>query len=65
MNSLQKINFEGSEYFIDFRLQEIRLVNCPGISIKFSELSDKKLKEQIRIIRAIHSDPVFMEGLDN
>jgi hypothetical protein len=61
---LPKIDYKGEEYFIDFKLREIRSVKSAE-PIKFTELTDEKIKSEIRKIRASVSTSVYMEGLDD
>lgn len=48
MNELKRIFYEDKEYFVDYRLSEIRDVKEPWSSIRFEDIADKDLLKQLR-----------------
>jgi len=64
MSALPQIKVKGVDYFIDFRLEEIRPVNMPFISIYFDDLDDSQ-KKAIRGIRAERGPNAYIKTLDN
>jgi len=63
-NALPQITIEGVNFFVDFRLEEIRPCNAPFLSIYFDDL-DEKYKAEIRKIRAIKTSYGHIKTLDN
>jgi len=63
-NTLPMICYRDVEYFIDFRLQQLRPAHEPHKAYPFVYLYDEELKAQLRGIRAEFFTPCFMEGLD-
>jgi hypothetical protein len=63
--ALPHFHHDGIDYFIDFRLEEIRPVNAPWQSIPFVFLCDEEMKAQIRGIRFDHWGQCYMAGLDD
>jgi len=64
MAALPQINISGVNYFVDFRLEEIRPVNAPFLSIYFDDLDDTQ-KKAIRGIRAEKGPNAYIKTLDN
>jgi hypothetical protein len=64
MAALPQINISGVNFFVDFRLEEIRPVNAPFLSIYFDDL-DEQYKKAIRGIRAAKGPNAYIKGLDN
>ena len=62
---LPHFNWDGTDYFIDFRLEEIRPVTRPWESIPFIFLCDEECKTLIRGIRFDHWGQCYMAGLDD
>ena len=63
--ALPMTGHNGQDYFIDFRLQEIRPIDQPWNSTPFTAINDETLKAQIRGIRAEFWGLFYMEGLDD
>jgi hypothetical protein len=64
MAALPQIKISGVNFYVDFRLEEIRPVNAPFLSIYFDDL-DEQYKKAIRGIRAEKGPNVHIKGLDN
>jgi hypothetical protein len=64
MAALPQITIKGVNYFIDFRLEEIRPVNMPFLGIYFDDL-DEAQKKAIRGIRAEKGPNAYIKTLDN
>ena len=64
MAELTKFNLEGTMYYIDFRLSELR--ECANVHnvISFSQL-DEETKGQIRMARALKSLLAYNKDLDD
>ena len=64
MAELTKFNIDGTMYYIDFRLSELR--ECENIHnvIRFDEL-DEETKRQIRQARALKSLLAYNKDLDD
>ena len=56
--------YKGVEYFVDFRLQELRPKDHPHKFIPFTQLTNEQVKAELRGLRAEFSTPCYMEGLD-
>jgi hypothetical protein len=63
-NALPQITIEGVNFFVDFRLEEIRPCNAPFLAIYFDDLDDR-FKAQIRGIRAAQTSYGHIASLDN
>lgn len=63
-NALPTITISKVEYFVDFRLEEIRPCNAPFLAIWFDDL-DEKYKAQIRGIRTTETSIGHVPTLDN
>ena len=61
---LSKIKFGDTEYFIDFRLGEIRPTDKPFESIPFEELTEDQ-KAIIRGVRFRETNYNYIKGLDD
>lgn len=61
---LPQISIEGVNYFVDFRLEEIRPINAPFLCIYFDDLNDK-YKKVIRGIRAERGPNAYIRSIDN
>ena len=61
---LSKIKFGDTEYFIDFRLREIRPTDKPFDSIPFEELNEDQ-KAIIRGVRFRETNYNYIKGLDD
>jgi hypothetical protein len=55
-NALPRIRVNGVEYFVDFRLEEIRPTNMPFMSIYFDDLTTQQEKAIRRIKRPISTN---------
>jgi len=64
MAALPQISISGVNFFVDFRLEEIRPVNAPFLCIYFDDL-DEQYKKKIRGIRAERGPNAYIKGLDN
>jgi len=62
--TLPMICYGDMEYYVDFRLQEMRPADEPHKAFPFIFLCDEQLKANLRALRAEFSTPCFMEGLD-
>lgn len=63
-SKLPMIYFNGTKYFIDFKLQEIRN-NDTAQSTRFTDIESDELKAAIRLVRAESGPNVNMPGLDD
>ena len=63
MAALPQITIEGVNFYVDFRLEEIRPVNAPFLAIYFDDLDDTQ-KKAIRGIRAERGPNVHIKTLD-
>ena len=61
---LPEFEKNGVRYIVDFRLEEIRQVNAPLLSISFDDLTEGQ-RATIRRIRAIYWDTIYVRSLDN
>ena len=66
MNALRKITIDGQEYFIDFRLRELRSVANEGklSFFPFAQLPEE-IKAKIRGIRFRETSYNYIPGLDD
>lgn len=64
MAALPTINIEGVNFFVDFRLEEIRPVNAPFLAIYFDDL-DEQYKKAIRYIRNTKGPNAYIKSIDN
>jgi hypothetical protein len=53
------------EYFVDFRLQELRPIDAPHENIQFITLCEDDIKEDLRGIRAEFGPCCYIPGLDD
>jgi hypothetical protein len=64
MSALPQINISGVKFYVDFKLEEIRPVNAPFLSIYFDDL-DEQYKKKIRGIRAERGPNAYIKSIDN
>ena len=64
MAALPQINISGVKFYVDFRLEEIRPVNAPFLSMYFDDM-DEQYKKAIRGLRAMEFDLIYIKSLDN
>ena len=64
MAALPTINIEGVNFYVDFRMQEIRPVNAPFLCIYFDDL-EPEYKKAIRGIRAERGPNAYIKNIDN
>jgi hypothetical protein len=62
--ALPTFEYREVEYFVDFRLKELRPVDEPYKRYPFAFLCDDELKAQLRGLRAEFSTPCYMPELD-
>lgn len=53
------------EYFVDFRLQELRPIDAPHQTIQFITLCEDDIRADLRGIRAEFGPIHYMRGLDD
>lgn len=56
--------YMGVEYFVDFRLKELRPKDRPQTNIPFAFICDPQTKADLRALRAEFSTPCYMAELD-
>ena len=61
---LNEIKFNGIDYFIDFRLREIRPTDKPFKSIPFKKLTEEQ-KANIRGVRFRETSYNYIKDLDD
>ena len=64
-NRLPVFTYMDQEYFVDFRLKELRAIDDPFKRFPFCFISDPELKAQLRAIRAEFSHPTYKAELDD
>lgn len=57
--------YMDQEYFVDFRLRELRGVSNPHQRFPFCFITDPEMKAQLRGLRAEFSTPCYMPELDD
>lgn len=58
-------HMESQDYFVDFRLKELRPVDQPQKSFPFMFICDPQVKADLRALRAEFSTPCYMVELDS
>ena len=57
-------SYMDSEYYVDFRLREMREKDNPYNAVPFITLMDESVKADLRGLRAEFSTPCYMPELD-
>jgi hypothetical protein len=63
-NRLPVFTYMDQEYFVDFRLKEMRTIDDPFKRFPFCFISDPELKAQLRALRAEFSTTEYIAELD-
>ncbi len=65
LKSLPVYSYGEREYFVDFKLQELRSIDAPHEVIHFITLCEDDIRAELRGIRAEFGPTHYMQGLDD
>ncbi len=65
LRALPVYSYGEREYFVDFKLQELRPIDAPHENILFITLCEEDIRAELRVIRAEFGPLHYMRGLDD